>query len=326
MRAARGAMRVKYYAAAQVANGLSYPELIARLKLAFQEDTTQPPRNHYCLSTLNKPAEMLIMPAWNQRAVAVKILTLFEQNSTDGLPVIQGVVVAFDPVRGQPMAIIDAPELTARRTAAASALASSYLSRTDASHLLIIGTGNLVPYLAQAHAVVRPLRRISIYGRDSRKAKETVQNVARVVGSKIEVALARELSKSAREAQVITTATRSLDPVICYRWLSPGVHLNLVGGYRPDMREADAETIVNASLFADTRQGVLLEAGDITQPVSKGLITEQDIRADLFDLSRGRHVGRTGEDEITLFKSVGAALEDLAAISLLFDHFGLDAQ
>ena len=319
-------MQVKYCDAAQVANGLSYPELIARLRMAFREDTTQPPRNHHYLSSLSKPAEMLIMPAWNQRAVAVKILTLFEQNSKHGLPVIQGVVVAFDPVRGQPIAIIDAPELTARRTAAASALASSFLSCKDASHLLIIGTGNLVPYLAEAHAVVRPIRRISIYGRDSRKAKETVQNVVRVVGSKIEVALSRELSESARAAHVISTATRSLAPVICYRWLSPGVHLDLVGGYRSDMREADTETIVNASLFADTRQGVLLEAGDVTQPVSKGLITEQDIRADLFDLSRGGHVGRSGEDEITLFKSVGAALEDLAAISLLFEHFGPDAQ
>jgi ornithine cyclodeaminase len=213
--------------------------------------------------------------------------------------------------------MLDAPALTARRTAAASALAANYLARPDCQRLLMVGTGALASHLIEAHAAVRPIVNVLVWGRDAAKAAKLAYRMTR---RSLKVAATTDLANSVRGAHIICCATASQAPLIQGHWLPLGVHLDLVGGFRPDMREADDDCIRRARIFVDTRDGALTEAGDIVQPMQSGLLREDDIAGDLFDLARGSRAGRRYHDQITLFKSVGSALEDLAAAQLALDN------
>ncbi|MEM8915236.1 MAG: ornithine cyclodeaminase family protein, partial [Pseudomonadota bacterium] len=202
-------------------------------------------------------------------------------------------------------------------TAAASALAAAYLARVDASRLLIVGTGALAPHLAVAHAAVRPIKEIRIWGRSPEKADKLASRL-KVPGAK--VASTQDLAGAVAGAHVISCATLASEPLIQGDWLEPGTHLDLVGGFTPAMREADDGVIEKSRLFVDTREGALKEAGDIIAPIKSGLITEDDIAGDLFALTQGDRAGRRYYDQITLFKSVGTALEDLAAAQLAVEQ------
>ena len=214
--------------------------------------------------------------------------------------------------------MIEGGELTARRTAAASALAARFLARPDASRLLVVGTGRLSRNLALAHSAVRPFRRVEIWGRRPERAAEVAQELRR---AGLDAHPAADLARAVREADVVSCATLSATPLVLGDWLRPGTHLDLVGGFTPTMREADDEAIRRASVFVDTRAGAMKEAGDIVVPLGNGTLAPEGIRADLYDLARGAHRGRVRPDEITLFKSVGAALEDLAAAILVYERF-----
>jgi ornithine cyclodeaminase len=218
---------------------------------------------------------------------------------------------------GEPLALIDGTTLTLWRTAAASALAASYLARQDAYRLVMVGAGALAPYLIDAHAAVRPVRQVLVWNRSADAAGRLA---ARMAGRKFSIAVTTDLETAVRGADIVTCATLSQEPLIHGDWLPDGVHVDLVGGFRPDMREADDAAIRRARLFVDTRNGALAEAGDLVQPLQSGLIGEDDIAADLFDLTRGEHAGRHDQDQITLFKSVGSALEDLAAAIHVFSR------
>jgi len=235
-------------------------------------------------------------------------------NPSRGLPSVQGVCLLLDGATGSPVALIDAPALTARRTAAASALASTFLSRRDAAHLLIIGTGRLAPELIRAHAATRPIRRVSVWGRNPEKARTLADSFN---PAQYEVSVVTDLEPAVRDSDIVSCATTSRQPVFDGTWLTPGTHVDLVGGFRPDIREADDTAITRARVLVDTREGACREAGDITQPLAAGLLTPSAIRADLFELCRDEHAGRGLTSEITLFKSVGTAIEDLAATELL---------
>ena len=195
----------------------------------------------------------------------------------------------------------------------ASALASGYLSRPDCERLLMVGTGALAPYLILAHAAVRPICNVLIWGRSPDKAARLAKRLDR---PDFRVAATDDLEAAARGAQVISCATLSEEPLIRGDWLQPGQHLDLVGAFRPDMRESDDAAIRRARVFVDTREGALAEAGDIVQPIKSGVLDPADVAGDLFDLTRGERAGRRFYDQITLFKSVGTALEDLAAAEL----------
>lgn len=214
------------------------------------------------------------------------------------------------------LAIVDGGELTARRTAATSALAASKLARVDASELLVCGTGRLSLNLMQAHAEVRSLTRIHVWGRNGDTAERTAAE-ARIMG--LPAIAVSDLAAAARTADVISCATLSSQPLIDGNWLKAGAHLDLVGGYKPDMREADDTAIRRASVFVDTLAGATHEAGDIVQPLESGVLTPDAIRAELAELVRGEKPGRRDDNEITLFKSVGAALEDLAGAILAYE-------
>jgi ornithine cyclodeaminase len=294
--------------------------LVEALRQAFRSGATVPVRHHHRIPVGGDAtdATLLLMPAWQQgRYIGIKLVTVFPSNGTRGLPSVMGTFLLLDGTSGVPLAVIDGPALTLRRTAAASALAASYLARPDSERLLVVGTGALAPHLVEAHARVRPIRNVLVWGRDPDKAARLA---ARLDRRGLKVAATEDLAGAVRGAHIITCATLSCDPLIRGEWLPLGVHLDLVGGFTPAMREADDVCIARARVFVDTRDGALAEAGDITQPIENSVLDPEDIAGDLGELTRGSRAGRRFYDQITLFKSVGTALEDLAAAIFLLER------
>jgi alanine dehydrogenase len=306
--------------AAALAEMLAVHPLVERLRQRFRDGVQAPRRLHYPIANPDAAdGTLLVMPAWTAGGhIGIKLVTVFPDNAQRALPSVLGSYVLMDATTGVVKAMIDAPALTVRRTAAASALAADYLARTDASRLLVVGTGQLAPYLAAAHAAVRPIRDILIWGRDAQKA-ELVAAHLRARG--LPATCATDLADAAAQADIISCATLAQQPILRGEWLRPGTHVDLVGGFTPTMREADDVCVQRARLFVDSREGALAEAGDIVDPLQRGVIQEADICADLFDLTREQHAGRSAADDITLFKSVGHALEDLAAAELVMEFF-----
>lgn len=299
-----------------VAAATPFPALVDALDAVFKNPPETPPRHHYDVDKAN-PGRMTLlnMPAWEaDRYMGVKLVSVAPENNARGLPTVTGFYLLFSATDGQPLAFIDAAELTARRTAAASALASRYLSKPDANRLLVVGTGKLSAYMAQAHAAVRDYEVIEIWGRNTAKAEAAVAE-ARAAG--LEARVAPDLEAAARQADVISCVTSSRVPVVSGDWLKDGAHLDLVGAFRPDMREADDSAVKKSRIFVDTFDNALHEAGEILIPLNAGVIARNDVLADLFDLAQGRHEGRSSADEVTLFKSVGASLEDYAGACLV---------
>ncbi len=298
---------------------LDYPTLIARLRTAFTTDCAAPLRHQHRIPVAGgEDGVMLMKPAWREGGpIAVKIVNVFPSNVARGLPAVLGAVMVFDGATGDARAVIDGRTLTIRRTAAASALAADYLARTDARTLLVVGTGQLAPALAHAHACIRPLRRVLVWGRSPDKAKALAETLA---AEGMNATPTDDLERSVREADIITCATLAKEALVKGAWLRPGAHLDLVGGFTPEMRETDDEAMRRARIFVDTREGALAEAGDIIQAMRNGAITVGDIKGELSELCVGNITGRGGDEEITVFKSVGTALEDLAAAELALER------
>jgi len=311
---------MRIIAAAEVEAALDYPSLVERLRQAFRRDITVPLRHHHDVEvTGGNTATLLLMPAWQaDRHIGVKMVTVFPDNGEKSLPAIMGIYILLDGKTGSPLALIDGPTLTVKRTAGASALASSYLSRQDAERLLMVGTGALAPQLIAAHAAVRPICNVLIWGRNPEKAKRLAKRMNR---RDFRVDWTDDLEGAARGANIISCATLSKDPLVRGEWLQPGTHVDLVGAFRPDMRESDDEAVRRARVFVDTRAGATKEGGDIVQAVESGALVPDDIAGDLFELTRGERSGRRYYDQITLFKSVGTAVEDLAAAQLVFERY-----
>ena len=311
---------MRIISAAEVEAALDWDALVERLRQTFRRGVEVPVRHHHTIPapTGGADATLLLMPAWELgRHVGVKIVTVFPSNAEHSLPAVMGAYLLLDGKTGTPQALIDGPRLTLKRTAAASALAASYLARPDSERLLMVGTGALAPHLILAHASVRPVGTVLIWGRNPDKAAELAR---RMKHQRIKIGHTEDLEEAARGADIISCATLSRDPLIRGAWLEPGTHLDLVGGFTPEMRETDDAAIAKARVFVDTRAGACKEAGDIVQPIASGLLDESDIAGDLFDLTRGERAGRRFYDQVTLFKSVGTALEDLAAAQLAVER------
>jgi len=298
---------------------LDFPALVEALREGFRGEVEVPVRHHHTMARREEPdATLLLMPAWQgERYVGVKIVTVTPGNSARSLPAVLGVYLLNDGRTGAPLALIDGPMLTLRRTAAASALAADYLAKPEAERLLMVGTGALAPHLIEAHAAVRPIRSVAVWGRSPEKAAAVIAELA-LPG--IQVRAVDDLQAAVAEAEVISCATLSSEPLVRGDWLRPGQHLDLVGAFTPQMRESDDAAVRRARVFVDTRAGCLKEGGDIVQPLAAGVIGEADVVADLFELTRGQRQGRGGAEEITLFKSVGTALEDFAAAQLVMER------
>jgi alanine dehydrogenase len=294
---------------------LDYPPLIEALRELFRQGVDRAERH-----LLSQPLpdggsnDWSILPAWQfGRHHGVKLVSVFPGNESRGIASVQGLYVLFDGGNGLPLLCIDGAALTLRKTAANSALAASYLARSDASTLLMIGAGALAPHLIDAHAATRPIRGVMIWNRTPSRAEA----LARMLSlPKISVSIVQNLAAAVADADIISAATMSKEPLIRGRWLKPGQHLDLVGGYREDMREADDVAVQRARVFVDARFTAAACAGDICQPLATGLISDADI-TDAFQLARGEKPGRQNDQEITLFKSGGGGHEDLGTAQYL---------
>ena len=299
-----------------------FPELIAALKKGFSsEEILVPMRHHHDFPNPEVGADstLLLMPAWHSGKVAgVKIATVSPENGQFGLPSIQAVYVLMDALKGTMIAILQAKNLTAKRTAAASALASSFLSRKDSSSVLMIGTGALSANLIMAHASVRPIKTVYVWGRTLAKAQAICDELK---DEDFECQAVETIEEKIAEVDIISCATLSKTPLVLGKYLKKGQHVDLVGAYRKDMRETDDETLTKASVYIDTYQGGLKESGDIAIPLKSGVLKEEDIKGDLFGLCSDTAKGRSHPEEITVFKSVGHALEDLMAASYYYEQF-----
>jgi len=296
---------------------VSMPQLIESLRAAFAGGFTAPARQFSPLPGGSGDRLLLYMPAFSaDGGAAVKLVTLAPDNRAQGLPTIQAALVVFSP-SGAPAAVLDGTVVTRLRTGAASALAASYLSRQDSAHLLIMGTGAQAPYMALGHCSVRPIRRVSVWGRDELRAQATAAEIRSLVGDAVEVRSVRSREQAVAEADIISCATSSREPVLAGQWLRCGTFLDLVGSYSPSRREADDEAVLRSRLFVDTLEGALAEAGDLLDPLRRGVIDRSRIEGELADLVCGKSGGRETPEEIILFKSVGSAIEDLAAAQLI---------
>ena len=307
----------------EVHAALDFRSLVESLRQMFRSGCEVPVRHHHAVEVPGAAAAtLLLMPAWQTgRHIGVKTVTVFPSNAEKSLPSVMGIYTLLDGNTGEPLALIDGPALTLRRTAAASALAASCLARPDSAVHLMVGTGALAPHLVAAHRAVRPIRETRIWGRDPQKAEALAARLAATgTAPGINTFAVSDLAEAAAGADIVTCATLSHEPLVRGAWLKPGAHLDLVGGYRPDMRETDDDAIRRARVFVDT-EAALHEAGDIVQPLQSGLLARDGIAGDLFGLARGSCDGRRAADEITLFKSVGTALEDLAAAKLALSRF-----
>lgn len=311
---------VPYLNAAQLSAALTYPVLIPALRDAFCIGANVPRRHVHTISPDND-AVLLLMPVWQpDQHTGVKLVTVAPHNPQKNLQTVHSIFMLFDSATGAPVCQMDGEELTLRRTAAASALASSYLSQPDSTRLLIVGTGSLAPYMVAAHCTARPIRNVTIWGRTPDKAARLAGLLRKqLANSEIAIELSKDLASAAGNADIISCATTSTIPILQAPWIQPGTHVDLVGGFRPNMREADDALVGTADVFVDTFAGALAEAGDLVQPIEAGCLTRDDIRAELADLCAGRHPGRTSPSQLTLFKSVGTALEDLCGANLAWD-------
>lgn len=313
---------MKIFDAAWTAELLPWGAVVDALQAGFRDGCEMPVRHHHGVAAPagDPEATLLLMPAWTVGGyLGVKVASVFPGNSSRGLGAVQASYILASGETGEPLALIDGLELTLRRTAAASALAARFLARPDSHRLLVVGTGNLAPHLAGAHAAVNPDLEIEFWGRRPERALAASRSPlleGLVTGT------ATDLEAAVRGADIVSTATLATEPLLFGDWLRPGVHVDLVGGFTPGMRESDDEAVRRSTVFVDTRDGALVEAGDLTQPIESGALRAEDIVADFYDLCRGGHGGRRGASEITLFKSVGAALEDLFAAILLWERSG----
>lgn len=310
----------------QVQSALPWGSLIEALSDIFaRTDVCSPIRHHHTLNVPGEPAAtLLLMPAWIEgEYLGVKQVNVFPGNNARNLPGLSSHYMLSCGKTGRPLALLDGNELTARRTAAASALASRLLSRTDASTLLMVGAGRMGRRLIPAHMSVRPIQSVQVWDRNEAASTALVSELR---ASDIDAHVCRDeqLQEVAGAADIISCATLATAPVIFGDWLKPGAHLDLIGSFTPSMRETDNVAMQRCAVFVDTRAGALSETGDLIIPIREGAIGADKILAELAELCRGQHAGRAAladpEQAVTLFKSVGDSREDLAAAILAYRH------
>lgn len=294
------------YAAAEPA------AMVEALRRAFLDDARVPDRLHYPLGSDGDA--LLIMPAWRTGgAIGVKVVSVIPGNAALGRPTVDGAYLLLDGRTGASRALFDAAALTQVRTAAVSALACSLMARPDARHLLMVGTGALAPHLIRAHLAVRPIEKVTIWGRSQAKMMALADRLGELPHP---VEGSDDLAASISQADIVSCATLSETPLVLGRDVRPGTHIDLVGSFKPTMREADAALVGRARVVVDSWTA-LVESGDLMDVSAGGLAGGGPIRS-LQDIVNAPTDARQSRDEITLFKSVGSALSDLAVAQLLY--------
>ncbi|WP_420100899.1 ornithine cyclodeaminase family protein [Bosea sp. (in: a-proteobacteria)] len=313
---------MRLFDAAALDGALSYPSLIDILDDAFRSEVVAPKRGQYQIERPGEdPAVLLTMPAWTgpgaeKPYIGTKILSVFFGNGKRNLPGVLGAYLLMDGATGMPLAVMDGNRLTLWRTAAASALASRYLSNPQASHMLMVGSGALAPFIVKAHRAVRPLTDIAIWARRPEAAEAVVVELAK---DGIAARATTDLEGEARTADIISCATNATAPLIHGHWLKRDAHLDLIGAFTMQMREADADALHRAHVVVDSAKAIE-EGGDVAIAIAEGSYSADKVAGTLADLCHGRIGGHPEGGGITLFKSVGVALEDLAAAVAAWEH------
>lgn len=339
---------IPYLTAKQLVEKLPWLALINAIEAIFDSEVIEPLRHQHNLYVPNEPtASLLLKPAWIEGAyLGVKQVAIFPGNNAHGLSGLNSSYLLSSAKTGEPLLQLDADELTARRTAAASALASRYLSRIDSKKLLMIGSGRLARSLVAAHSAVRPIKEIQVWSRRESSAKKMVSELC-AAGKLATVCTLAALPEQLAAADIISCATMSTEPIVLGKYLSEGTHLDLVGAFTSKMRETDDEAVRKSAVFVDTRIGALSEAGDLTQAIDSGIFDASKVVAELSELcstlctttprtqlsnrsDAKKHTGRSQlikpDSQITLFKSVGAGREDLAAAILAYEKLACGAR
>jgi ornithine cyclodeaminase len=305
---------MRFIDGAEIRRALTFPILIAALETAHRRPKIEVQDGH--LGT-EKEQYFVRHAVDHGRFMASKLITSFPANLLRGeLPAVQAVCVIFDGTNGRPLAVIDGTEITYWRTAADSALGAKFLAPVASETMLVIGAGEMSRWLVRAHCSVKPsLKRILIWNRTMDRA---VRVAALLVKEGFEAEATSDLDGAIKKADLITTCTRSHEPLVRGANLRPGVHLDLVGGYNPHTREADDEAARRSLVFVDRRESAFDGVGDILQPIASGAIKESDVLGDLYDLATGTIEGRRSPTDITFFKNAGGGHLDLMTSEVIF--------
>ncbi|MBE8167366.1 MAG: ornithine cyclodeaminase family protein [Shewanella sp.] len=299
---------------------LTFTDLIQTLKQTFSKPFSMPQRKVYELDESSSSHDAFaVLPSWNDETIAVKAFTYLPDNPKQSadLKSIYAQIMIFDRNTGLPQAVVDGTSATYWRTAAVSALACDYLARSDASKLLICGTGNLAAYMALAHASVRNIKEIKVWGRDTSKIDQVVCEILQKRPD-INVSRCEKLEADVPWADIISCATRSPVPLFSSALVTEGTHVDLVGNHVKTCREVDTQLIVRSQVYVDAKVNTFSEAGELLMPVQEGVFSLDDVKGELSQLCRGEIYGRNNDKDVTLFKSVGTALADLACAQLVY--------
>ena len=303
---------MKIFSAADVARLAPYRDIVEALRQGFRAEIATPVRHHHETSHVST---LLLMPAWSKDWTGLKTVVVKTDNSALGFPTVQASYLLIDNASGATVAMMDGTEITRRRTAAASALAADYLAVKDANTMTLVGAGALGAHFVRAHASVRPVKRVFIFNRTLTKSQSLAAELSR---DGFEAVAVTDLELAVRVSDIVTCVTTSTAAIVKGRWLKPGAHVDLAGAFKPTMRETDGDVVAQSSVYVDTRDGALAEAGDLLQARDEGKFDFANIKGDLFELCRGKVAGRVSADEITLFKSAGTAIEDLATAIMVY--------
>jgi ornithine cyclodeaminase/alanine dehydrogenase-like protein (mu-crystallin family) len=307
---------MKQFDALSTRAALPFAALIAAIERMFVAGCEVPARHvHKIGNGDGEQGTVLIMPAWHAGYMGIKTVNIFPGNAARDLPGLFSTYVLYSAATGQPLATIDGDEITSRRTAAASALAARYLARPDARRLLVVGSGRVARLLPEAYRVLLPIDEITVWSRNHDAA---TRMAAQLTAGGCAVGASTRLEEAVRQADVVSCATLATEPVIHGAWLKPGSHLDLIGGFTPQMREADDDCFKGSTLYVDTVEA-LQKSGDLLEPMARGVFAPADVAGTLEALCRSQAAGRHSNQARTVFKSVGTALEDLAAAILVYE-------
>ncbi|OZI70741.1 ornithine cyclodeaminase family protein [Bordetella genomosp. 12] len=295
---------------------LAFDAVIATLRAAFAGGYTVPPRHVHNITAGDRQGTSLIMPAWSEAGYyGVKVINIFPENTRDGLPGLHASYTLYSSRTGVPLAQVDGDAVTAFRTAGAAALGADYLARRDARRLLVLGSGRIAGLVPAAMRAVRPIDEILIWNVRPQGAEALAQ---RLQDQGMAARAVSDLEAAVRQADIVSCATLSTEPLVRGEWLQPGTHLDLIGSFKPEMKETDPACFAGNAIYVDTEEAPT-KSGDLLEAFKAGTLRMPDIRGTLFDLVAGRVAGRSEDGQITVFKAVGSALEDLALAAFVYE-------
>ncbi|RME76015.1 MAG: ornithine cyclodeaminase family protein [Chloroflexi bacterium] len=308
-------MRVRILSAADVRQALPMSEAIEVMRSAYGQLSANQAETPLRTRLHADKGLVLLMPAFlkESRDLAFKLVSIWEDNPRRGLPAIVALVVVLNPDTGQPVALINGEALTAIRTGAGGGLAADLLARPDARVVTVFGAGVQARAQLEAVLAVRQINEVRVLSRTPSSVEAFVREVSAWPNAPERVLVAGSRHEAVQGADIVITATSSSTPVFDGRYLSPGAHVTAVGSYRPDMQEVDEETVRRAKIVVDSLKACLAEAGDLIIPLERHVISKLDIYGEIGEIVIGKKPGRESADEITLFKSVGVAVQDAAA-------------